>query len=93
MSEAEFPEYPERYYMRLPITAAIPYFYRWKVLQLRLMLRDLKLLQEHYNIYNAGVLYDKVCNDAEEMLAQLAKEIDETRRVRAKYVEKEAPVP
>jgi len=75
--------------MRLPITAAVPYFYRWKVLQLRLMLRDLKLLKEQYNLYNAGVLYDKICNDAEEMLARLAKEIDETKRMRARYAPKE----
>jgi len=92
MSESEFPEYPERYYMRLPITAAIPYFYRWKVLQLRLMLRDLKLLKEHYNLYNAGILFDKVANDAEEMLARLAKEIEETKRVRAKYAQEEETV-
>jgi len=87
MSEEEFPEYPQRFYMRLPITAAVPYFYRWKVLQLRLMLRDLKLLADQYGLHNAGILYDKVANDAEEMLAQLAKEIDETKRMRARYTQ------
>jgi len=70
---------------RLALTAAIPYNFRWRVLNLKLMLRDLRELADKHGIYNAGVLYDTVCREAEELCAKLTSDILETRKRRAVY--------
>jgi len=80
---------PDYTIQRLPLTAAIPYNFRWRILNLKLMLRDLQELADKHGIYNAGILYDTVCKECEELCAKLVSDILEVRKRRAVYAEYE----
>jgi len=80
---------PDYTIQRLPLTAAIPYNFRWRILNLKLMLRDLQELADKHGIYNAGILYDTVCKETEELCAKLTSDILETRKRRAVYAKYE----
>lgn len=60
---------------QLPITSTIPYFYRWKINQIKLMLTDLNQLYKTHNIKAALVLYVAVQAEAEELFAKLTADI------------------
>ena len=60
---------------RLPITANIPYFFRWKINQLKLMLNDLLYLAEKHKIKEATELYYIVQKEAEELFKKLGEHI------------------
>jgi len=71
----EWDSLPFQSQMRLPITASIPYFYRWKILQLKLLLTDLKYLYEKHRIESAIYLYDAVRMEADKLCDQLREEM------------------
>jgi len=80
--------YPEYTPLReMPITASIPYLYRWKILNLKLMLNDLQYLADKHGIYSAGIMIDLVCKEAEEMIAAITTDINEKRAWREKLAE------
>ena len=60
---------------RLPITANIPYFYRWKILQIKLMLSDLKDLEKRHEIAHAASLYKIVQEEAEHLFIKISEHI------------------
>ena len=60
---------------RLPITANIPYFFRWKILQIKLMLNDLKELADKHDIAHASSLYEVVKEEAEHLFIKLSEHI------------------
>lgn len=63
--------------LRIPITSAIPYYFRWKIMQLKLMLKDLQELEEKHEIRTAATLYKVVQDEANLLMAQLAEIIVE----------------
>ena len=83
MSAKEWEALPFVSQQRLPITANIPYFYRWKVLQIKLMLNDLKELASKHKITYANVLYNTVRMEAEELF----KKIEEHIKAKTKWEE------
>ena len=70
---------------RLPITACIPYFFRWKILAVKLLLADLKVLADKYEIKAAEMLSAYVKDEAEELCIQLAEEINIMQNRRSEY--------
>jgi len=68
-----------------PLTAAIPYNYRWRIMNLKLMLRDLKELADKYDIAAAKVLYDAVAKETNELCSRLTSLIIEKETERAKW--------
>jgi len=72
-------ELPFNTMLRIPITSAIPYYFRWKIMQLKLMLKDLQELEEKHEIPNAPVLYKLVQDEANTLMAELFKHIKEIR--------------
>ena len=81
----EWEELPHEGQQRLMITAAIPYNFRWRILQLKQMLYDLKYLAEKHGVINALALYEAVCNEAEELCRKMLEEINTKREWRKKY--------
>ena len=68
--------YPEYTPLReMPITASIPYLYRWKILHLKLLLADIQTLADKYQIATAKPLMIAVCKETEDLCAQLLLEI------------------
>ena len=61
--------------MRIPITAAVPMWFRWKIMQMKLLMNDLEYLEAHHKIQNAAVLRHIVNVECEELCETLAKEI------------------
>lgn len=60
---------------RLPITANIPYFYRWKILNIKLLLNDLKELEKKHEIAHASSLYKIVQEEAEHLFIKISEHI------------------
>jgi hypothetical protein len=77
---------------KTPITSAIPYFYRWKINQLKLMLADITTLEEKYEVMWAKVLRINVQAEAERLCQQLAESIEHKRLLREKYEQKKKTV-
>lgn len=77
--------------MRLPITAAIPYFYRWKINQLKLLLNDIQYLAEKHHIKGAILLRSVATLEAEALCDALTAEILRTRTERQKLAETKTP--
>lgn len=75
MSRKEWEALPFVSQQRLPITANIPYFYRWKILQIKLMLSDLQYLYEKHKIKRAKELYTVVSNEAQILFRKLIEHI------------------
>jgi len=65
---------------KMPITATIPYNYRWRILQAKLILSDLKELCEKYAIMEACQLYETVREEIARMLVKLREEIESKRQ-------------
>jgi len=83
MSEEQ--PYPEYTPMReMPITASIPYIFRWKILNLKLMLNDIEYLYKTHKISTALPLYNAVCKEADEMCAALLYDITDREYKRAR---------
>jgi len=86
MSEEQ--PYPEYTPMReLPITAAIPYIFRWKILQAKLLLADLEYLYKKHQISTALPLFNAVCKETDEMCAALLYDITDRQYKRNKLAE------
>lgn len=68
--------------MRLPLTANIPYYFRWKIMNLKLMLNDLVYLEEKYDIKVACDFYGIVAQEAEEVIGRMLKHIKQKREWR-----------
>ena len=81
----EWEQLPQEGLQRLPITAAIPYNFRWRILQLKQMLYDLEYLHVKYGIQSATHLMKAVKQEAEELLMKLTEEINQKRREREKW--------
>ena len=80
--------YPEYTPMReMPITASIPYLYRWKILNLKLMINDIAYLYKEHKISTALPLYHAAIKEAEDLCAQLLFEITNRQHEREKLVE------
>lgn len=75
-----------------PITSAIPYFYRWKLSQAKLLLNDLAYLQDKHDIAWAGILYARVAKEVDRMCARMAALIQNAREKREKYEQEEEAV-
>jgi len=67
---------------RLMITSAIPYNFRWRILQLKQMLYDLEYLAKKYDIKAALKLIDVVRQEADNLCYQLMGEILEKQHKR-----------
>ena len=80
--ETEWDSLPYESGMRLPITANVPNFFRWKILQLKLMLADLDTLSEKYSITAAENLKHIVEEEAEQLCNELADKIIEKQQWR-----------
>jgi len=59
---------------RLPLTSCIPYFYRWKILNLKLMLNDLLEIHKKHGVYTMA-LYNVVKKELSLLCDILSKEI------------------
>jgi len=75
--------------LKQPITANIPYLYRWKLLQIKLMLQDLQQLQDKHGIENAQHLITLVKKEAADLIDQLWQHIAEKRTIRNKLLKGE----
>jgi dTDP-4-amino-4,6-dideoxygalactose transaminase len=64
-----------------PITVAIPYNYRWRVLQAKLMLSDLEELCKKHNIPEACELYETVKTEIALLLKKLKSLIESKREM------------
>lgn len=67
---------------KLPITSAIPYYFRWKINQIKLMLQDLEFLKIRYGI-RTDDLMETVKKEALELcivLNELIKLKQEARK-------------
>lgn len=71
--------------LRLPITAAVPMFFRWKIMQMKLLLNDIKYLRDTLKVPVAHGLYIIVEAEAAELMAQLYDEIERVRKKRGEY--------
>jgi len=90
--EKEWQGLPYESQQRLPITANIPYFFRWKLMQLKLLLTDLAYLADKYHIENARELFYLVTMEAEDLCSKLVDLIDSKRRVQQSYEEESETV-
>jgi hypothetical protein len=88
MMETEWDNLPYESGMRLPITANVPNFFRWKILQVKLMLADLDTLSEKYSITAAENLKHIIEEEAEQLCKKLADMIIEKQRRRQGLVKK-----
>ena len=61
--------------MREMITPAIPYLFRWKVMQAKLLLRDLIELYEKHGIISAKYTIDAVKKEIEELCQKITSDI------------------
>ena len=86
MSE-EFKGLPYEGLQRLPLTRNIPYNYRWRILNIKLMLNDLKELDKKHGIQSAHTLYITVQKEAEELCLKLASDITEAHIRVQKWLE------
>lgn len=77
---------------KTPITNAIPYFYRWKINQIKLLLADIYTLGDKYDIDGWDELYGQVQAEAERLCLRLAKSIEHKRKLREKYEQKNKTV-
>lgn len=73
--ESEWENLPYMSQNRLPITAAIPMYYRWKILQVKLLIKDLNDLAEKHGIHTAKSLAGIVALEAIDLCALLEREI------------------
>lgn len=83
----EFADFPFSSTHRMVITTAIPYHWRWQVNQIKLMLIDLKYLQEKCEIVEAGALYEIVKDEAEQLFYKMRQEIAAKVKQREKVSE------
>jgi hypothetical protein len=77
---------------KTPITNAIPYFYRWKINQIKLMLADVQTLKDKYDIQWASELYFELQMEANRLCGQLAQSIQRKKKLREKYETKKETV-
>ena len=75
-----------------PITSAIPFFYRWKIMQAKLLLNDLKYLNEKHQIQAAADLYFTIQGEIERLLDKIDMLIQDKRLRRKFYEQKEEAV-
>jgi hypothetical protein len=68
MSEVDEFNYAPKDYT---ITRNIPYQIRWKIMQMKLILSDLKELRDKYNVLSADILYETVKDDINEYLKEV----------------------
>jgi len=80
MSSDEWKALPYESQQRLPITRNIPYFFRWKILQIKLLLNDVQYLIDKHNIDETRSLYvllqgeaGDLCDDLFELIAKKRK--------------------
>jgi len=78
----EWDALPHTTNFRVPVTASTPYFFRWKINQLKLMLNDLKDLRDKHQVESASQLYDLLMEEADMLCEQLFAIIDEKRKWR-----------
>lgn len=71
--------------LRMPITAAVPMIFRWKIMQMKLLLNDLKYLHETHKIGWAQTLYITVQKECNELCEKLNEEIRDTQKERSEY--------
>ena len=74
MSEAEEMQYAPKDWM---ITRHIPYAVRWKLLQMKLMLNDIRELAEKHQIESANKLYVQMCREIDAYLNELTLKLFE----------------
>lgn len=80
--------YPEYTPMReMPITASIPYLFRWKILNAKLLIADLETLAIKHKIAGAQDLILTVAIETNEMCKRINMDILERRKERKKYAE------
>ena len=60
---------------RLPITYAIPYNFRWRINEMKLMMNDLQELTKKHEIRYAQDLYATVQNQCEALFKELNDKI------------------
>jgi hypothetical protein len=73
---------------RLPISRAFPFYYRWKILQLKLSMNDLLELEKKHNITAARALYEVLREEAEYTMEELTQKVKEKReKINAKIIE------
>lgn len=75
-----------------PITSAIPYFYRWKINQIKLMLADIEVLVDKHDVAEAVSLYTEVKMEANRLCKQLADSIMNKAKLRDMYEQKKKTV-
>lgn len=76
--EEQYKALPYESQQRLPITASIPYFFRWKIYNAKLLLNDLQYLVEKHEIPEAMELYNVVRGEISNLCFKLAVLIRET---------------
>lgn len=65
---------------RAMITVNLPFFFRWKVMQIKLMLNDLKDIQKYHGV-DVEPLYEQVKEEAQTLMSRLADDIVRKRRM------------
>lgn len=78
--EETFTWLPHQSQHNLPLTPAIPYYFRWKILNLKLLLADLRTLADKYNIENAEELYYTVMRETELECERIMNVINQKRQ-------------
>jgi len=72
---------------RIKVTACIPYHYRWKINECKLMLLDLKFMHEKLGIKNALILYQIVEAEVEDIFEKMYQDIGHLRLKRKELSE------
>ena len=77
----EYDKQPYGSVMREMITPAIPYLFRWKIMQAKLLLRDLIELYEKHGIISAKYTIDAVKQQIEELCQKITSDILEKESI------------
>ena len=79
--------YPEYTPLReMPITASIPYIFRWKILNAKLLLADIETLAYKYKLENATLLYTEIKKEVDELCLKILADIKSKQEMREKLV-------
>ena len=84
----DFDSFPRESQFNVPITSSIPYFFRWRILQCKLMLADIDTLIGKYDVPRAKLLKELVLLEVNDLCDRLYEAAAGRRERREQYTEK-----
>ena len=83
MSEDEnYPEHPYK-----TISRNVPYIFRWKILEMKLMLNDVLELSKKHNLKNAEELYEQLKEEFDSYILEMIDNIIKSKMKKKKVIE------